>query len=381
MAYRRGQNEGYGRSPFFWGIIILGVILIFFKSIIKYVLPVLLIAGMGILVVYVVFGKKKSDDANELPDSIRIGTDHQSTPAVRLAALSKYDFDNSNRGEFGQFCSAFLELHGYTNIKEIRFLQYPLLIANKDNKKYAILCKWYYKEIGAKSIKDISIARKYLRTDYAMVITSALDYTQDAKDEARSLQVMCWSRSDIQRLLPQKQKPLRISAPSASVTVNNPQLPHEQKPLASSTPSDSVTVNNPQLEWLSSRLDNVVFMTNDEFVHYCTVFLNVLGYHNITNKTWVPDQGYIIIAANKDERCAVLCRQNPKAAGVQTIRTAYEYRMKYSANHAIVLTSALDFTWQAEQEAYASRVNCCSRGYIRRCINSMKNGKSVTFDS
>ncbi len=117
----------------------------------------------------------------------------------------KYSFDKIDKmgGEEFEDCIAeLLKLKGY-----IKVITTPStgdhgvdIIAERDSIKYAIQCKRYAKKVGNKSVQEVYSGKAFYDADVAIVITNNY-FTDQAKQEARKLEVKLWDRRKVERLL------------------------------------------------------------------------------------------------------------------------------------------------------------------------------------
>ncbi len=74
------------------------------------------------------------------------------------------------------------------------------VIAEKDNVKYAIQCKYSTKDIGVKALQEAIAGREYYSCDKAVVITNC-DFTKQAQDFAQKTNVLLWNENQLSKFI------------------------------------------------------------------------------------------------------------------------------------------------------------------------------------
>lgn len=106
----------------------------------------------------------------------------------------------SNPYEFEKLCANLLEEQGFkTKVTKKSGDQGVDVLAQKDNKTFAIQCKFYHHPIGNKAVQEINAGKTYYKTDYAVVV-STNTYTTSAKQLAKNCGVYLLNIEDLKRL-------------------------------------------------------------------------------------------------------------------------------------------------------------------------------------
>lgn len=73
------------------------------------------------------------------------------------------------------------------------------IIAEKDELRYAIQCKFHAKPAGVKAVQEAESSRKYYKCDFAVVVSRS-GFTSAAEELARELRVFLLADQDLARL-------------------------------------------------------------------------------------------------------------------------------------------------------------------------------------
>lgn len=107
-----------------------------------------------------------------------------------LKISTRYSYTVDNGIEYEQFCSDYLNRHGYRDAKTTKASgdHGVDVIAYKRGKKYAVQCKYYSSPVGNKAIQEVYTGMALYNCDYGIVITNST-FTKQAKGEASKLGV------------------------------------------------------------------------------------------------------------------------------------------------------------------------------------------------
>ena len=139
------------------------------------------------------------------------------TRAIKAAKVAKAmvtdDYDYMTGEEFEEFCANILRGNGYTNVEVTKASgDHGIdVLATKDGLKYAIQCKRYSKPVGNKAVQEAYSGKDIYKADVAVVMSN-MDFTPQAIEDARKLNVELWNRDKIYSL----QKKGNIETPEPS---------------------------------------------------------------------------------------------------------------------------------------------------------------------
>ncbi|RKM58494.1 restriction endonuclease [Butyrivibrio sp. X503] len=107
----------------------------------------------------------------------------------------------SDGEEFELYCVSLLELNGYKNVSLTPVIgdHGVDIIAEKDNIKYDIQCKYYSVPVGNNAVQEVFTGRAFYKCDIAIVMTNST-YTRQAIEEATALGVKLWDGDYLQDL-------------------------------------------------------------------------------------------------------------------------------------------------------------------------------------
>ena len=127
-------------------------------------------------------------------------------------AMATDNYDSMSGEEFEEFCANILRGNGYTNVEVTKASgDHGIdVLASKDNVKYAIQCKRYSKPVGNKAVQEAYSGKDIYKADVAVVMSN-MDFTPQAIEDARKLNVELWNRDKIYSL--QKKGNVEISEP------------------------------------------------------------------------------------------------------------------------------------------------------------------------
>lgn len=128
-------------------------------------------------------------------------------------AMATDDYDSLSGEEFEEFCADVLRGNGYTDVEVTKGSgdHGVDVLAKKDGLKYAIQCKRYSKPVGNKAVQEVYSGKDIYKADVAVVMSN-MDFTQQAIEDARKLNVELWNRDKIYSL--QKKGNIEIPEPS-----------------------------------------------------------------------------------------------------------------------------------------------------------------------
>lgn len=115
---------------------------------------------------------------------------------------SKNKIDFMTGIEFENYCSELLSKNGFLNVELTKASgDHGIdILAEKDDISYAIQCKCYSSNIGNSAIQQAHTGKSLYHKDVAVVITNQF-FTNQAKEEAKSLGVKLWDRDKLQELM------------------------------------------------------------------------------------------------------------------------------------------------------------------------------------
>jgi len=106
--------------------------------------------------------------------------------------------------EFEQFCGNLFILLGYKIDYTPPTNDYGVdILARKENEVIAIKTKRYSNAVGIQAIQAVSAGISHYQATKGMVITSALDFTPQAKKLADSCNIILWTLKDLQEIVDQ----------------------------------------------------------------------------------------------------------------------------------------------------------------------------------
>ena len=110
--------------------------------------------------------------------------------------------DAMTGAEFEVFCVKVLRENGYGMVRQTKATgdQGVDIIAEKDNKKYAIQCKCYRNPVGNHSVMEVCSGRIYYGCDIGVVMTNST-FTPQAIEHANRTGVLLWDRKTILKML------------------------------------------------------------------------------------------------------------------------------------------------------------------------------------
>lgn len=122
------------------------------------------------------------------------GIPHIPSCSVNFDRLSGYDFEI--------FCANMLKNNGFTDVKVTpKKSDHGIDILATDNeKRYAIQCKCYSKNVGNKAIQEAYSGKAIYDADIAVVLTNRY-FTEQARSDARKLGVQLWDRNVLLKLI------------------------------------------------------------------------------------------------------------------------------------------------------------------------------------
>lgn len=127
------------------------------------------------------------------------------TRIVRSKSVAKAmiteNYDSMSGEDFEEFCSDILRGNGFTDVEVTKATgDHGIdVLAKKDGTKYAIQCKRYSKPVGNKAVQEAYSGKDIYKADVAVVMSN-MDFTAQAKEDAKKLNVQLWDRDVIYRL-------------------------------------------------------------------------------------------------------------------------------------------------------------------------------------
>lgn len=121
---------------------------------------------------------------------------------TRRQTLTMQQVDAMTGVGFENFCINILRKNGYKRIKRTKATgdQGIDIIAQKDNRKYAIQCKHYSNSVGNHSVMEACSGKVYYGCDIGVVMTNST-FTPQAKEHAKRTGVLLWDRNIIMKML------------------------------------------------------------------------------------------------------------------------------------------------------------------------------------
>ena len=104
--------------------------------------------------------------------------------------------------EFENFCVKVLQKNGFGIIRQTKATgdQGVDIIAERDNKKYAIQCKCYRNPVGNHSVMEVCSGRIYYGCDIGVVMTNST-FTPQAVEHARRTGIFLWDREIVRKMI------------------------------------------------------------------------------------------------------------------------------------------------------------------------------------
>ncbi len=127
------------------------------------------------------------------------------TRIMRRAKINKAmvtdDYDTMSGEEFEEFCADVLRGNGYTGVEVTKASgdHGVDILANKEGLKYAIQCKRYSKPVGNKAVQEVYSGKDIYKADVAVVMSN-MEFTTQAIEDAKRLNVELWNRDKIYSL-------------------------------------------------------------------------------------------------------------------------------------------------------------------------------------
>lgn len=115
------------------------------------------------------------------------------------------NFDNLKDGfEFENYIADLLKKLDYNNVKVLPMSNdYGAdVLAEFNNVKYAIQCKYYYGPVGISAIQEVIGAKRHYKAQVAVVATNNT-FTSNSENLAKSNNVILWNRTDLLRMAQQ----------------------------------------------------------------------------------------------------------------------------------------------------------------------------------
>lgn len=157
-----------------------------------YQVPVLYVGGYFVLyfvcAIITLFVNKNKGNGNQSAYSSR-----QTFSMQQVDAMTGTEFEN--------FCVNILRKSGYGRITQTKATgdQGVDIIAEKDNRKYAIQCKCYRNPVGNHSVMEVCSGRIYYGCDIGIVMTNST-FTPQAIEHAKRTGVLLWDRKIIRKM-------------------------------------------------------------------------------------------------------------------------------------------------------------------------------------
>lgn len=116
-------------------------------------------------------------------------------------ALVTENYDSMSGEDFEEFCADILRGNGFTDVEVTKASgdHGVDVLAKKDGIKYAIQCKRYSKPVGNKAVQEVYSGKDIYKADVAVVMSN-MDFTAQAIEDAKKLNVELWNRDKIYSL-------------------------------------------------------------------------------------------------------------------------------------------------------------------------------------
>lgn len=116
-------------------------------------------------------------------------------------AMITENYDSMSGEVFEDFCANILRGNGYTDVEVTKTTgDHGIdVLAKKDGIKYAIQCKRYSKPVGNKAVQEAYSGKDIYKADVAVVMSN-MDFTAQAIEDAKKLNVELWNRDKIYSL-------------------------------------------------------------------------------------------------------------------------------------------------------------------------------------
>ena len=131
---------------------------------------------------------------------------------------------------------------------------------------------------------------------------------------------------------------------------------------------------------LIEDLKEIDAMTGQEFEEYLSKLFSVLGYD--VRKTQATRDGGIDIILKKEGKVTLIQAKKYKingTVGVDAVRDVHSNAEKYKASELVVLTTAMNFSLDARNDARDKNVKLWNRDYFKELLKKAKltqNGKN-----
>ena len=116
-------------------------------------------------------------------------------------AMITENYDSMSGEDFEEFCADILRGNGFTDVEVTKATgDHGIdVLAKKDGIKYAIQCKRYSKPVGNKAVQEAYSGKDIYKADVAVVMSN-MDFTAQAIEDAKKLNVELWNRDKIYSL-------------------------------------------------------------------------------------------------------------------------------------------------------------------------------------
>ncbi len=116
-------------------------------------------------------------------------------------AMVTDNYDSMPGEEFEYFCADILRGNGFKDVEVTKASgDHGIdVLAKKDGVKYAIQCKRYSKPVGNKAVQEAYSGKDIYKADIAVVMSN-MDFTSQAIEDAKKLNVELWDRDKIYSL-------------------------------------------------------------------------------------------------------------------------------------------------------------------------------------
>lgn len=103
---------------------------------------------------------------------------------------------------FEEYTAELLKKLGYINVSVTSSSNdYGIdVLAEKDNIKYAIQCKFYSQPVGNKAVQEAFSGKQYYNAHVAVVLTNNV-FTENAKNLAKNTGVLLWDKDILQNMI------------------------------------------------------------------------------------------------------------------------------------------------------------------------------------
>lgn len=114
--------------------------------------------------------------------------------------FGEYIIEDMDEAEFKRFCVKVLEKNDFSDIVVLPASddKRVTIVAQKDEVKYALLCKYTAKPVDGEAVKAIESGRKFYHCHVGVVLTNA-SFSEEAKELAQEQNIILWDKERLQQ--------------------------------------------------------------------------------------------------------------------------------------------------------------------------------------